>query len=62
MWARLADSDDESLDPYIQEAYDILKDPYFEHQNGWFLDNCKAESQRLVNLARQLRQTRRGGR
>jgi hypothetical protein len=49
---------DESLNPYINEAYEMLhgagKDSPSNHANGVISGNCKSESQRLQNLAKAL--------
>jgi hypothetical protein len=55
---------DESLNPYIDEAYDMLhdagKNSPSSHANGWLGWNCKTEADRLLKLARELQAADKG--
>ena len=50
---------DDSLDPYIDEAFNMLRDAGAKspsaHPHRGFYDNCKSEADRLLKLAKALR-------
>ena len=43
-----------SLDPFIQQAFDSLKNPAFNHPNYCIAGNCKTGATNLVEVARML--------
>ena len=45
----------DDLDPYVEQAYQILDNYGTRHINGIITDNCKTEAARLVTLARALK-------
>jgi len=47
---------DADLDPFIDKAYDILDQHGTKHNNRLVSDNCKSEANRLITVAKWLRQ------
>ncbi len=47
---------DSTLDPYIQRSFDVLNKKENEHMNGLVYYNCKTETTKLINGAKQLQQ------
>jgi len=45
---------DATLDPYVQQAFDYFNNPDFDHLNLFFVENCKAETKKLLDYARSL--------
>ena len=48
-------SKDPSLDPFIEQAFQNLKDsPGSKHKNWWVIRNCKSELRKLIREAKKL--------
>ena len=45
---------DSKLDPYVQRAFDLINKKENEHTNGVICNNCKSETNKLVNDAKSL--------
>jgi uncharacterized protein RhaS with RHS repeats len=43
-----------SLDPYVAQAFGYLNNPQFSHQNGYLTNNCKTETDNLLDVAEAL--------
>jgi RHS repeat-associated protein len=45
---------DQSLDPFVQQSFNLLNKAKNEHGNCWVFNNCKTEKNNLLDLARTL--------